>query len=82
VRARYEPTEGVGRRGQARAGGKKEGRKEGRKNGEAEKRSEARTRRNTRARALDGGDLPGRDVSLTHSVSLTQTDVHHGQAGS
>lgn len=29
-----------------------------------------------------GVDLPGRDVSLTHSVSLTQTDVHHGQAGS
>lgn len=33
-------------------------------------------------RGARGPDLPGRDVSLTHSVSLTQTDVHHGQAGS
>lgn len=53
-------------------------------------RSYKRVRERARARATAerdvgerrGGDLPGRDVSLTHSVSLTQTDVHHGQAGS
>lgn len=39
-------------------------------------------RRRGREGCEGGVDLPGRDVSLTHSVSLTQTDVHHGQAGS
>lgn len=63
------------------------GREERADKGGREEREMGSCKRGARMKGVRGagggqGLARERDVSLTHSVSLTQTDVHHGQAGS